>query len=883
MIRSYKRLFLTFTWSLLILITQNANITAQQSKDADIYLVPFSHLDFFWGGTREECVSRGNRIIARVIQMANESPKFRFLHEDNVFVANFMDSHKGLTEVEELKRLVKEGKIEIAPKWVGIFQELPDGEVHARNMAIGKRYAKDVFGVDAKVAHLGDLPGYTSQFPQILKQSRVPYTVITRMGPYDKSVFNWTSPDGSKVLAWNALNGYGWGTFLTSENTSIAEKKERFFKDLAVVQKTTNGPIMMHWGTDLWAPPIDLVNRMEEFFKQVPAHLTISTPTDFFRQLEKDLSVPDVSGEIPSSWPNIVSSLVHIWPKIIPATNTLLAAEKFATINYMLGYADYPQQEFEFLWKKLVESMDHNHDGQGGTIGDNRKIEYEQLSVIHGGEILRDMLRNIAERIEIPIAHSFPIVVFNPMGWNRNDIVHAHLTLFGDVWPYDIDNFRKGMRLLNESGNPVPFYVEEWSENISRALQLVFVARDVPSIGYKTYYLVPSEKPDEFPETSTIKLDSDNDRKEPRRALGSDVIENRFYRLSVDRTTGRVTLFDKEINRVVCPDMEVVALEERGGNYIGKEPPSGRTFINMVNEVSVLENNAVQTVIQIKGCVADIPVTQHLTLYHDLKQVDIENTVEWNTQIPRFVRIRQVFPIAWDNAKIHYGIPFGANSADNLMPGAETKRDDEITNESWKNSRLIHDWIHAGTEDEGLTIATDHQQIRLGDDVIYAEMVRGTRYVSVKVKHGDELTSRNYPPAGTYIFHYSLSSGPGSWKVGKSYRSGMNLTNPLLPVSVADEISTKSLPPIHSFCSVQQDNIVISSLKKADLNSSVVLRMYEIEGSDVRTSVKFLDNQISFKEVNLLEEDIDRTIKQTLQVSPYAIKTIKFNLKNIPR
>lgn len=326
-----------------------------------------------------------------------------------------MDSHRGSPEVEELKRLVKKGRIEIAPKWVGIFQGLPDGEVHARNMATGKRYAQNVFGVDAKVAHLGDLPGYTPQFPQILELSRVPYAVITRMGPSDKSVFFWTSPNGSKALAWNSLKGYGWGTFLTSKTRSMKEKQQRFLKNLADVQKTTDGPIMVHWGVDLWAPPDDLVETVEAFFKSVPAKLTISTPSEFFGRLEKSPSIPDVSGEIPSSWPNIVSSLVHIWPGIIPATNTLLAAEKFATINYTLGYADYPQREFDFLWKKLVESMDHNHDGQGGTIGDNRKIEYEQLVVIHGGEILRDMLRNIAERVQVPIPDSFPIVVCRDM------------------------------------------------------------------------------------------------------------------------------------------------------------------------------------------------------------------------------------------------------------------------------------------------------------------------------------------------------------------------------------------------------------------------------------------------------------------------------------
>ncbi len=879
MIKSISAVFLTSALVVFTLTGYVNTVTAQPSEDAEIYFVPFSHLDFFWGGTREECVSRGNRIIAKAIQLADESPRFRFLLEDNVFVANFMDSHKGSAEAEELKRLVKEGRIEISPKWAGIFQGLPDGEVHVRNMAIGKRYASDVFGVDAQVAHLGDLPGYTPQFPQILKGSRVPYVVITRMGPADKSVFNWTSPDGSKALAWNALSGYGWGTFLTVENRSIAEKKERFLSDLAAVQKTTKGPIMMHWGVDLWSPPDDLVSTVDEFFTQVPAKLTISTPSGFFHHLEKSPSIPDVSGEIPSSWPNIVSSLVHIWPGIIPATNTLLSAEKFATINYALGYADYPQEEFDFLWKKLVESMDHNHDGQGGRVGDNRKIEYQQLSVIHGGEILRDMLRNIAERVEIPVTGSFPMVVFNSLGWQRDDVVRAHLTLYGNVGPYDIDNFRKGMRLLDENGNPVPFYVEEWSENISRALQLVFVAQDVPSLGYRTYYLVPAEKQDEFSETSIIRLDSENDQKEPRRALGTDMIENKYYRLSIDRATGRVTLFDKDLNRDVCHDMEVAALEERGGNYIGKEPLSGRNFINLIDGVSVLENNKVRTIIQIKSRVADIPVTQNLILYNNLKQLDIENTVEWRPQIPRFIRIHQVFAKAWDDAEIHYGIPFGANSSDNLMPNAETKRDDEITNESWRSSRHIHDWIHVGAGQEGLTIATDHQQIRFDEDVIYAEMVRGTRYVSVKVKRGDELTSMNYPPDGIYVFRYSLSSGTGDWKMAKSYRAGMNLTNPLIPIAVADDITKKSLPPTQSFCAVQPGNVVISALKKADLSRDIVLRMYELEGETVNTPVLFLGDQTSFKEVNLLEEETDRTIRENLQVEKYSIRTIKLNFK----
>jgi hypothetical protein len=134
------------------------------TQEAEVYLIPMSHLDFFWGGTREECLARGNEIIAAVVRLAEKSPQFRFLLEDENFVANYADTHKGTAELARFRQFVQEGRIEIAPKWAGIFQGLPDGEVHVRNLVIGKRYAQTVFGVDPLVAHLGDLPDYTPQF-----------------------------------------------------------------------------------------------------------------------------------------------------------------------------------------------------------------------------------------------------------------------------------------------------------------------------------------------------------------------------------------------------------------------------------------------------------------------------------------------------------------------------------------------------------------------------------------------------------------------------------------------------------------------------------------------------------------------------------------------
>lgn len=856
----------------LLLVCLLPSGVAPAAESAQIYVVPFSHLDLFWGGTREECLARGNALVARAIRQANTSPQFRFLLEDEVFVDHFLATHRGTQAVEDLKRLVRNGQIEIGAKWAAIYQELGDGELQARNLAIGKRYAHAMFSVDPQVAHLGDLPGYTPQTPQLLTQAKVPFLVMTRMGPSDKSLFYWRALDGSKSLVWSSLKSYAWGAMLNLHGGAPTPKGlEKFNTTVADVRATTAAPILMHQGSDLYTPPEDLAARIAEYSAKAGTPLVLATPVEYFRRAVQTPDIPVLAGEVPSSWPNLITSLVHMWPPLVEAGNTLLAAEKFATINHALGYADYPQAEFDLLWRRLLEAADHNQDGQGGFYGDIRKIEHQQMAVVQGGQILRDMLANIAERVQVPHEGSFPLVVFNPLGWSRDDVVRTRLALYGDPGPHEIAAFKRGMRLLDERGQSVPFHVEQYSENISRTLDLVFVARGVPSLGYKTYYMVAGG-PDEFPVAAKVKLDDDRDLREPRRPLGVNTLENQFYRLSVDRATGRVTLFDTALGRDVCADMEVAALEERGGNYIGIEPPSGRTLYCLVERVTLEENNPVRAVMRVDLRLADITIAQRLTLYRGLKRLDIENTVDW--RLPRFVRVRQVFPQA-EPAAIHYGIPFGATAAENVMPNTGPHLGDEIKPESWRQCRFIQGWIHSGTAQGGLTVTYDHPLVRLEDGAITGEMIRGTRFTSAKVTRGEQVGSMHYPPPGRYVFRFSLSSDAGDWKAVKAYRAGLGLNNPLLPVEVADTISAKTLPPSQSFCTLTADNLVLSALKRADQGQGVLLRVYDIEGVPADTAVEFLGRKTALRETSILEETAGAATQETLHVAPYKIKTLQ--------
>ena len=841
----------------------------------EIYVIPFSHFDLFWAGTREECLARGNRIIAKAIGIAKQHPDFRFLLESDNFVANYVETHSPSQELEDLKLLVKQGRFAISPNWANIFHNLPSGEVHARNLLYGKRYAHDLFGVNPKVFNPTDIPGFTPQFPQLLNKSDIPFMVMSRMGPTDKPLFNWHSPDGSNELVWS-VRGYGLGAHLQLHGDLTEEKIATIKKELEQRYGGTTGPIFIHWGVDLWAPTEKLVENVDKLNRSFSsAHFAFGTPQDFFSGVANSSDPVNLSGEIPMAWPHVVDGILQLWQLAVPATSTLTTAEEFATINYALGYATYPQQDFEFLWKRLIESMDHNHDGQGGEIGDNRKMEYSQLAISHGGEILREMLRNIAERVRIPIAKSFPIVVFNALGWQRDDLVRAHVTLYGDVIPSAIPEYKKGLRLVDEIGKAIPFYVEQTSDNISRAVDLIFVAQGVPSLGYKTYFLTPAEHPDSTSATSQIKLDRENDLKDPRRPLGVDLLENQFYRVTVDGATGEVTLFDKQLNREVCKNMQIVGVEERGTNNVQPEKDTGRTLPTSINGTAVEENNAVRTVLAISGVIANIPITQRLVLYHDLKRLDIENSLDWKEQ--RLIRIEQLFPTQQENAEMYYGVPFGANSVKNILPGSGPTANDEINKEAWEKYRTIQHWVFAGTPEWGVTLAADHQLVKLDDALIHASMIRGQRYTSVRIVRGEEVTSIHFPPPGHYIFRYSLSSGAGDWKVLRSYRTGMDFNTPLIPISVVDDVSNKSLPPTNSFCSVHDGNLVISALKKSEGDRSIILRLYDVQGTKAETPITFLGKKQDFHETNLLEQDLRPQAERVLRVNPYQIETLRLS------
>ena len=109
------------------------------------------------------------------------------------------------------------------------------------------------------------------------------------------------------------------------------------------------------------------------------------------------------------------------------------------------------------------------------------------------------------------------VVVFNSLNWKRSNLVD-----------YDL---RKGSVLRDlTTQQDVPYQVRYSGKNYTG---IRFLAEDVPSVGYKCYELVPSKA-----------------KRPARQKLSGEVLENRYYRITLDVESGAVrSIFDKELGR----------------------------------------------------------------------------------------------------------------------------------------------------------------------------------------------------------------------------------------------------------------------------------------------------------------------------------------------
>ena len=744
--------------------------------------------------------------------------------------------------------------------------------------------------------------------------------------------FYWLGPDGSKVLFWYGKLGWDSAMFFANDYEQtykmlpkkLRELEEQGYPFDAITFRVQGG----HRDN---SPPTIKPSFIAKEWNERWAYpkIIIATNSDFFEYIESKYGdeLPVFKGELPSTDYVVGATSTPSETGINRITHDRISsAEKFCTIASVIADYPYPRGHLEKSYENLLMYDEHcwgmHHPiGPAQDSSINTKCGYAYTAAALAHDCLLKSLNKIVDQINFP-EEAYYIVVFNPLSWMRTDVVYAcprepspcgfpmHVvyelsedwvertgekppilvagTAIGrNIVDLPLELLEKPFDLIDEdTGEKVPYQIIELSSpqaptpmaghryalgKIDRrhAMELVFVAKDVPPLGYKTYRIVPSRGKADFP--TTIKVTE-------------TTLENRFYKISVDPENGAiVSVYDKELG------IELVDKDapHKFNQFIARSVIDGKEYPAEESKVEKGKTGPVLGSLIIKGDGVGCPQrTQEIIIYDELKRIDIANRLLKDST--PLLELYFAYPFNLDNPKVKFEAA-GAivTPIEDQIPGSNT------------DYYAVQHWVDVYKENFGVTWSSiEAHLVEFGGlwPGYLSEAHHGVTYPGYgheflkpgEIKKGyiysyvmNTNYRTNFQPiqVSDMLFRYSFTSHKGDWIKGKSKDFGWEVQNPLIPVFMKGKRKGQ-LPLSTSFCNVDKSNVILLTLKIAEDKDGIILRLMEMEG--INTMVTITLPFINIKEAyltNLVEENEKLlTCQRNTVIAPikaFGISTIR--------
>ena len=845
-----------------------------QSKfsEGKIYLMNSSHQDIAWMDSPEKCVlERDTMLLTPLFDLAAKNPDYRFDVEDALMIKEYITRHPDKKPL--IHEMLSDGRISCGSTFIQPYEEMYSGESLVRQFYFGAKWLKDEFNYSANVYWNVDVPGRTLQMPQIMKKAGTDFLMMSR---FEKGFYHWYSPDGSFITAYSPghyadafrplqMNFYDAAQYIGSSSLYW----EKYFPKRS---KGTVIPLLSDWDMspavdytpfiDKWESINELQAKNGDFTPVSLPKFKIASGPEFFQALSSEVrDLPALHGERPAIWLYIHGPSHQKALKVSREGDILLTqAEKFATVNAWIdkSFKNYPQKELNEAWEAKIYP-DHGWGGKNGQITDNLFYQKYLFARNQGKSILERTLRDISSKINTNIENGIPLIVFNSMSWSRSDVATARLY------------FDKGeahhVMLKDTKGNEIPVQYKEkevYADNSLKYAEICFIAENVPSIGYKTYYYGPGPEHQSPGQGNT------------------ENFENKFYRIEFS-DGGLQSIYDKQLQvELIDPTKfkagEVFTMQSIGngaGEFASVQQPDMEGFDqtgNYPTHWEISRNGPVFTSFRMRQPIKNAVVVQEIILYHNLKRIDFSTDIlNWEGLLYREYRF--ALPLNMANAQVVYEVPYGVlEVGKDEMEGDAGERYIVPCNET--RPRGIQNWIGAYNKDYSVilsssVVAADY--IDPTDDPGSNPMLQPILFASRKSCHGE---GNDYLQTGDHSFYFTLTSAQSDWRNG--YRSGVEGNEKLLTVVAPMQYQNATLPEEESFFNLNTSNVMIATIKKAENEPNTIIRLVEMEGHDVEVSLNTFKETSQIQQTNLIEEPLQETgitNNNTFKIGHHAIET----------
>jgi alpha-mannosidase len=842
-----------------------------------------AHIDAAWLWPWTETVDVVKRTFGTALQLMNEYPGYTYTQSAAAYNEWMAQKYPALNS--EINQRIKEGRWEIVGgMWVEPDLNMPDGESLVRQILVGKRWYKQAYGVDVRIGWNPDSFGYTWQLPQIYKKSGIDYFVTQKMTWNDTNklpfkLFWWESPDGSKVLTYFPNNYVNLNLSPVRLSDDLATARQRSpglteMMDLYGVGDHGGGPTraILDEGFRWAAPSADAVAANGG--EPVTPKYQFGTAQSFFSTVEQEIapesrtwnyqSIPHYEPPAPvagkTAIPTWDSELYLEYHRGVFTTQAMhkknmrdseeevLNAEKWSSLAWLDGLA-YPGAELTEDWKKVLFNQFHDlAAGSGiGVIYKDAQKDYDWVRM-STNDISSGALETVAERVSTS-GDGIPILVYNPLGWERSGDVKAEVQLSAAGV--------KGVMIVDASGKP-RFPIRSIIDPKTGVAHLTFHVSDVPALGYKVVRVV-SATLDATMGTSA-------------RDLGDSIeLSDGNLHVVVNKATGCFTSLEERGEETLpsgsCSN-QLQFFKDTPRDYDAWNidpgtldvPPS---VIAKADSVALLHTDTPRPTIRVAFSWQNSKFVQTISLRSDT--VDVENDFDWHE---KHVLLKAAFPLAVKSNFATYEIPFGAIERPTTRNNSWEKAQFEVPAMRWA------DLSGAGEDGKvhGLSLLN---QDKYGYDAV-GNVLRLTL-----------LRSPTWPDPdadqGYHHFHYALYPHAGTWKEALTVRHGWEYDYPLQ--AVVTTAHAGSLPSEHSFASVSPENVVLTAVKKAEDANGLIFRVYEWAGKESTAEFHVPQGATGATVTNLMEQPEGDALKiegdvVRVAIKPYEILTIRVDYPN---
>lgn len=865
-----------------------SKIPKPQSK---IYLLGHAHLDLAWLWPVSETWIAAQRTFASVLQLQPDFPNLIFCHSTPALYAWIEEHRPDLFAA--IQKQVNAGRWEIVGgMWVEPDLNLIDGESIVRQILYGQRYVKSKFQQLSKVAWVPDSFGFCATLPQFLQAGGIEYFVTQKLRWNDTTkfpygVFWWQSPDGSQIFSFmSALIGENIDP-IKMATYAVDWQSQTNLKDalwLPGVGDHGGGPTR-----DM----LEVAQRWEKspFFPE----LEFSGAGDYLQKINAELnnpnqiSIPAIpkTGDIPFPIPIWKDELYLEFHRGCYTTHAdqkrsnrrcegwLYRSELFASLANIVAGLSYPKIELENAWKKVL--FNQFHDILPGTSIPEVFVEanraWQEVERV-GEEIWQKSIGAIASRISLPPPpqpDALPILVFNSLNWERSEVVAVNLPASHPSW-----------QLCDADGKPLIGQCVALGERDDGKI-LLFSANNVPSIGYRLFWLYPQTA--EMLDVPSIASDSPfvgiaranhnisildskgnfvNNNSLPSQDW---VLENQFIRVEVNPESGNLArIFDKITNREILDRLEANQLQsfQDSGQYWDAwniDPNYERHPLpdTEIKSIQWVYRGEIQQRLQVVRQLGKSQFYQDYILDTESPILKIITSVDWQENQ---VLVKAAFPFNLTADYVTCEIPCGAINR-------PTQPQEPREKAKWEIPALR--WASLSTDDYSVSILND---CKYGYDAKPSQL-RLTL-----------LRSPNWPEEecdrGYHQFTYAIYPYPGNWQSARTVRRGYELNLPL-QVTILPAVKEKKdsfLPPTGKLLDLSAENLILIAFKQAEDNPQEwILRCYECHGEPAELKLAGgLDWKIT-ESVDLLERSVERQAefpdRHSLPISPWKIVSLK--------